>query len=233
MTISEQRGGTPPGELARLTAERLAAAGITVTQDGTGPDLELELHPGPDPRPGDRPGQADAVRWTLAVDDNARARLDFAPAPGGTGDPGRVAGIAAALLTGSHTADGPPDDGPGPATPGDGPGPVGGIMRAAGLDLRRRDFTVRLNAYTDNECLELSCDLSVTAPGDDPNEPATAYIAADGTIQFERSYWAGYAAPEWEPGHRIWLPGPAAPARAIAGTIIAAIAAAQPLEAGR
>jgi hypothetical protein len=106
-------------------------------------------------------------------------------------------------------------------------------MRAAGLDLRRRGFTVQLCAYTDNEALELSADLLVTAPGDDPNEPATAYIAHDGTIQFDRSYWADHATAGRAPRDPGWLPDPAACAAAIAATVTAATAAAQPLETDR
>jgi hypothetical protein len=229
------RGDLAPGELSRLTAECLAAAGIVVTSGGPGPELELELHPGPDPWLGEQAGEADAERWTLAVDDYARARLDYAPAQARAADPHRIAAIAAALLTGTPPADGPPGD-HAPAAGADrsdDDGPGDGIMRTAGLDLRRRGLAVALSAITDDEDLELSCDLRVTAPGDDPHDPATAWIADNGTIQFDRSYWAGHAAEERRPRYRTWLPDPAACAAAIADTVTAAIAAAQPPEADR
>jgi hypothetical protein len=224
-----------PGELARLTAGCLAAAGITVTSDGA--DSELELHPGPDPWPREQAAEADAERWTLAVDDYARARLDYAPAQAQAADPHRIAAIAAALLTGAPPSDGPPDDAPSgdvgrPDDDSTG-GPGDGIMRTAGLDLRRRGLAVALSAHTDDEALELSCDLLVTAPGDDSGDPATVYIADNGTLQFDRSYWADHAAEERTPAYRTWLPDPAACAAAIADTVTAAIAAALPPEADR
>jgi hypothetical protein len=97
------------------------------------------------------PGVADkdvaprrAARWTLSVDNNAQARLRFVPAERDAADPRWIAGIAATLLTGTYTTDGPSDDGPGRsagdrARDGDGDSAGdGGIMRAVGLELRRR-----------------------------------------------------------------------------------------------
>lgn len=209
----------PSADLARLTAACLEAAGYQVRHDG----LSIEISPTPRPGSGKRAPETRAARWTLTVDDAARARLHVVPRAAGTSDPHWIAGIAAALLTGA-----PASGEPGPAVPAARPA---GIKAAAGLELRRRGFQVRLNTYTDDDCLELTADVSATAPGSGGREPdttGTVYIADDGSMLFERSYWRDHAVTEWEPDYRTWLPDPSAPARVIASTITAALAAAQP-----
>lgn len=203
-----------PDELARLTAEYLTAVGITVTRDG----IEFELDPGAAfaPGPGDAAREVGAALWSLGVDEHANARLYFVPAKAGASDPRWIAGIAAALLGGTPAADGQ-EDSPRPSSGG------GGIQCAAGLDLRRRGFTVKLNPYVDDQHLELCADVSATAPGG----TGTVYLTDEGTICFERPYWCDHSATEWEPEYRTWLPDPSAPARAIAETVTAAIAAAR------
>jgi hypothetical protein len=83
--------GPQPGELARLTAVHLTAAGLTATI--------------PDPAAPDDPSRlaidCRAARCALAVSDIADAELHWTPHAGDSAaDPHRVAGLAAALLSG-------------------------------------------------------------------------------------------------------------------------------------
>lgn len=201
-----------PGSLARLTAAFLGEAGMGVQKDG---ELDLIVSPGPGtPAP---EADADADRWTLTVDDNAYARLCFVSREGEATDPARIVNVTAALFSGN----------PVPVTPSAPDGVRGtGLMSTAGLALRRRGFSVRLNSFVDDAFLDLCADLSVTVPAIDERDTGTTYITDDGGIRFERSYWLDHAATEWEPEYRTWLPDPAAPARAIADTITTAIRAA-------
>lgn len=191
MTVTDD---APVPHLARLTADRIAEAGIPVSYDKYG---ILLISPGPG-----------AEDWTLAVGDEADAHLSCSPPATGVSDPHRIADIAAALLTG-NPGTGEPD----PAAP---PVSAIGVKGVVGLDLRARGFRVELNTYVFDSTLELAADISATAPDADPRDPDTAgvaYIADDGSIGYERSFWQ---------------PDPSAAARAIAATITAALRTAHP-----
>lgn len=195
MTVTDD---APAPLLVRLTADRIAEAGIPVSSDKYGillisPESSTESGTG---------------RWTLALDDDAHVHLRFSPPTAGTSDPHRIADIAAALLTGTP--------GTGEPAPGAPPVNVIGIKGVAGLDLRARGFRVELNTYVFDDTLELASDVSATVPGTGSREPdivGIAYIADDGSISYERSFWQ---------------PDPSAAARTIATTVTAAIHTAHP-----
>jgi hypothetical protein len=182
-------------ELARLTADFLAGAGVRVT--------------GPDPGDGGRLaiGHPDARYWLLVTDD-AHAELQS-----DDDDPRHVADVAAALLSAIPSDARHPD-----AISG------GGITfkGIAGMDLKAKGFDVALNVYTDDFYYDVSGDIAVTNPRADAG---TVYINDQGGLTWFRDLWPGHAGTEWEPQFRTWLPDPPAVAREIAATVARAIGA--------
>lgn len=192
-----------PGTLLRLTGEMLEAAGISVAVHCG----ELIISPRPQPRSKKQARENGAAQWTITVGDDAAVQLCFTPYAESTSDPRWVADIAAALLTSTL---------PDPAPPLSGPASVAviGIKGVAGLNLRARGFRVRLNVDADDATLELTSDVAATTADSDDcdaHDAGTVWISDNGSIFYERAYWAGPSA-----------------ARAIADTVTAAVRAAQP-----
>ncbi|MGH3167586.1 MAG: hypothetical protein ACRDN0_17070, partial [Trebonia sp.] len=150
-----EQSGPAPGELMRLTAACLTAAGVTVRHDGE----QAVLNPARRPRSKKRARETGAAWWTLTVEDDAHVRLRVSPWAHETSDPHWLGGIAAALLTGSAVAGA---RGSGSRCSGGSSVPMAGITAATGMELRRRGFWVQLNSYADDETLELTADVSVT-----------------------------------------------------------------------
>ncbi len=188
-----------PGELARLTAARLAAAGFSVT----GPD------------PDDPDGLrlmiwcADGPYW-LVVSDDAQAELQ-----GDHDDPRHAADIAAALLSPA------PSDARHPDAISGGRITFKGIT---GMDLKAKGFNVTLDVYADDYYYDVSADIAATNPHADAG---TVYVNDQGGLTWHRDLWPEHAGTEGEGGQRFrwWLPDPSAVARDIADTITRALRA--------
>ncbi len=208
-----------PGEMKRLTRDYLVSEGVPVKLA----DDQLLVAPAARPRSKRKARETRAARCTLDVADDADVRLIIRPWAAETADGHWLADIAAALLTGSAVT--------GACHPGtEYPAEIG-VKGAAGMDLRDRGFGVRLNAFEDLYCYRVTSDISVTAPGADgrgtPVE-GVVYVADDGTVTWERAYWHQHPVTGQEPDTWSSLPEPSAAARAIAGTVTAAVRAAWP-----
>jgi hypothetical protein len=186
---------TKVSELARLTAARLATAGLKVA--------------GPDP---DDPAGGRLFIWcpegpySLTVNDDAHAELQS-----DHDDPHHAADTAAALLSPD------PSDARHPDAISDGGITFKGI---AGMDLKAKGFTVTLNVYTDDFYYDVSGDIAVTNPSADAG---TVYITDEGGLTWFRDYWDKHADTEQEPQFRTWLPDPPAVARDIADAVSRAL----------
>ena len=211
---------TAPFHLQRLTAARLADAGIPVSHAATdsGPVLAVRF-PAP-PSRGRRARKKRGTRCTVTVDDAANAELNLHPWPGGAADPYWLADIAAALLTGE---------------PGHGHRHPGTQLRnltlkgTAGMDLRQRGFDVTLNVYEDEHYYEVAADISaaVTATADEARQDAgTVFIGDDGILCWKRDRWRQHETGQ-EPS-LTWPADSADVASAVAGAVAAAIRAARP-----
>lgn len=216
---SEALPALAPGELRRLTADRLSAAGIAVQRRG---EEYLVLGRARRPRSRKRERESRWGNWLLSVADEAMATVDFVPWAGADSDPHWLADIAAAFLTG--------EAGTGQRCLDNASVKVIGVMGVCGLDLRQRGFSVDLNTYVSDDCLEVSADISVTAPG---APGATVWVGPGGSMMWERDYWpeCADAGDDWgADGER--LAGASAVAAAIARPVAAAINAARPAKAG-
>ena len=157
--------GTAPKvcELARLTAARLASAGLKIA--------------GPDP---DDPAGYRLFIWraegpySLTVSDHAHAELQS-----DHDNPHHAADVAAALLSAA------PSDARHPDAISDGGITFKGI---AGMDLKAKGFNVALNVYTDDFYYDVSGEIAVTSPAADAG---TVYIADDGALTWFRDYRTG------------------------------------------
>jgi hypothetical protein len=127
-----------PGELLKLVGEYLAEKEIPVRLDSD----QLLIVPAARPRSKKKARETHAARCTLSIDDDATARLHFFPWAAETTDGHWLAGIAAALLTGTA--------GDGQRHPGTASPAVIGVKATAGMDLRHRGFKVELNTCEDD-----------------------------------------------------------------------------------
>ncbi|MGH3247679.1 MAG: hypothetical protein ACRDOI_15930, partial [Trebonia sp.] len=185
------------GELARLTAAHLTAAGLNVT--------------GPDP---DDPAGCRLFIWcpggpySLTVDDDAHAELQS-----DHDDPHRAADTAAALLSPAPSDARHPDAASGSSLT---------FKGTAGMDLKAKGFDVALDVYTDDTYYDVISEIAVTNPR---AGTGTVYITDQGGLTWSRDYWDEHAATAREPRHRTWLPDPPAAPRHIAATITRALSA--------
>lgn len=224
-TVREPDGTVPPapGELTRLTGECLKAGGIRIRRDGD----QLLVAPTARPRSKRKARETRAAQCALFIDDEtATARLDFLPWAAETADGGWLADVASALLTGMT--------GTGPRRPDVNHLAGMGVKGVAGTDLRRRGFLVELNTYEDPDYFEVMSEIAVTVPGrPGPAAGGVVYIADDGIISWEHCYSYRHIVTGDGPGAGSELADPPAMARAIAGTVAAAVRAAWPeLDAG-
>lgn len=207
-----------PGELLKLVGEYLAEKEVPVRLDGD----QLLVAPAARPRSKKQARETRAARCTLSIDDDATARLHFFPWAAETTDGHWLADVAAALLTGTAgTGQRHPDT----ASPA-----VTSVKATAGMDLRHRGFKVELNTYEDDYYLDVASDIAATAPGSRGMTSArgVVYLSDNGTACWERCYWYEHAVTGPGPELRSWLPDPSAVARAVAGTVTAAVRTAWP-----
>jgi hypothetical protein len=206
--------GTSPeaGELARLTAASLTAAGLQVTgpdaADAGGCRLVIRCH---------------GAECALMVSDSADAELLWSPFAAEHADPHRAADLAAALLSGSASV--------GVRRPDAVDGGELTFKGIAGMDLRAGGYAVGLNVYPDDYFYDVTADITVTDPR--AGNTGTVHVTDDGGLNWHRDYRDEYAEPAWEPGSCAWLPDPSIVARAIAGTVALALRVTDAVPAAR
>jgi hypothetical protein len=208
----QQTSGTSlgKGELARLTAASLTAAGLQVVMPDTAdPDgflrLSITCH---------------GAQCALMVTDDA-AELWWTPHAGEAADPHRTADLAAALLSGEAGVRHPDTVGGRDIT-------FKGIV---GMDLRAAGFTVDLNTYPDDYYYDVIAEIAANNPR--TADSGTVYVTDDGGLTWHRDYWEEHAETLWKPHFSTWLPDPPAVARAIAGTVSRALSVSDAMPAAR
>ena len=163
-----------PGELLRLVADELTAAGLAVRpMPGDGKRLLIVC------------AQA---RCSLLVSDCGLAEWECCLLPGWRPDPGQAADLATALLTGR--AGEFPRLGSGYGVPDL---TFKGIV---GLELKARGLDVELEVYEDRAHFDVCSQIVTTSP--DAADPATVQVTDDGCVTWTCDYWDDPATPAWE-----------------------------------
>ncbi|MGD0066381.1 MAG: hypothetical protein ABSB76_23415 [Streptosporangiaceae bacterium] len=194
-------GRTVPGELLRLVADGLAAAGLDVRPpaDADGCRLDIAL-----------PG----ARCTLAVGEGGSAEWEYWPWAADEADPGLTADLATVLLTGRA--------GPQPRL-------GSGYQREnvtskgiVGLELKARGLDVELAVYCDETAFDVLAEIVATVPGQGDGG-GQGCVADDGGLTWTRDYLAEAALSG--PGRC----GEAADPAGIAGLVVEAVTRAMAL----
>ncbi|HEX7659037.1 MAG TPA: hypothetical protein VF444_06105 [Pseudonocardiaceae bacterium] len=168
-TELDQRAEAEPqhGELAHLTAECLAAAGLRLneltTSDPNGIPFVVEYR---------------GARCRLYIADNADVELEWAPLDADVADPLRVADHVAGLLSADPVARDP--------NAGNGSSRIT-FKGAVGRDLEARGFHVQLNIYQDETFFDVTVDIVVTQP--DGDETSRVYVDDDGGFMWVANFW--------------------------------------------
>jgi hypothetical protein len=191
-------GRGSPGELMGLVADGLMAHGFDVRPPEDEGDRGLVIG---------CPGG----RCSVSVGDWGDVEWQWCPA--GLADPGRIADVAAALLTGRT---------PGQARPANGHAldcvTVKGLV---GLELRARGFDVGLAVYEDEEHFDVRAEIVVTSPGS--GDGARVHVTDEGSVTWTRDQWAEATTVVRSPGRCQWITDPAKLAGAVVTTIARAL----------
>jgi hypothetical protein len=75
-------------------------------------------------------------------------------------------------------------------------------LKAAGYD-------AQLNVYTDDQCYDVTAEISATDPRTDAG--AIVYVNDSPGLTWRRDYWHQRARTTWQPRYRTWLPDPRPP----------------------
>jgi hypothetical protein len=153
------------------------------------------------------------ARCLLTVSDCGLAEWGCCPLPGCPPDPGQVADLATALLTGRA--------GVFPRL-GSGYGmPDLTLKGVVGLELKARGLDVELEVYEDRAHFDARSSIVATRPA--AAAPATVQVSDDGSVTWTCDYWDDPATPAWNQGS-VPVPGPAEVAAAVVATMTAALA---------
>jgi hypothetical protein len=156
-----------PGELMATVADGLSSHGFRVALPDSPEGRELTIT--------NVPG---VPYWKLRVGDDGHAEWDYPAPENGEPDPGRIAGIVIAMLTGNAG----PRERPGGARRS----PALTLKGIVGLELRERGFSVLLNAVEDYVDFTVTAEIHVTRTGSDA-VPA-AYVNDNGDITWVNEY---------------------------------------------
>jgi hypothetical protein len=186
-----------PGELLRLVADGLAAAGLQIRPPGR-EDSRLLI-------------ACTWARCTLSVSDRGLVAWECYPLAGRQAAPKQVADLATVLLTG-RAGDFRRRDG-GHGTPGL------TLKGVVGLELKARGLDVELEVHEDREHFEARSLIVATNPA--ATFPATVQVCDDGSVTWSCDYWDDPATAVWNPEGRVSVPGPAEVAAAVVATVTA------------
>jgi hypothetical protein len=190
---------TQPGELVRLLCDGLTASGLEARPlRGDGSRLVITC-----PR----------ARCLLTVSDCGLAEWECCPLPGCPPDPGQVADLATALLTGRAGVF--PRLGCGYGMPDL------TLKGVVGLELKARGLDVELEVYEDRAHFDARSLIVVTSSA--AADPATVQVSDDGCVTWTCDYWDDPATPAWDPDG-VLIPSPAEVAAAVVATVTAALA---------
>jgi len=192
-------GRGSPGELMNLVAKGLVAHEFVVRLPEDEGDRRLTIG---------CPGG----RCTLSVGDWGEVEWQWCPA--GLADPGRIANVAAALLTGQM----PDNPGPGSEHTLD----CVTVKGLVGLELKARGFDVALEVHEDEEHFDVWAEIVVTSPGS--GDGARVHVTDDGSVTWTRDHWAEATTVVRAPGYRRRITNPAKLAGAVVTTITQAMA---------
>jgi hypothetical protein len=194
-----------PGKLMRLVADGLVAKGFDVRLPEPGDGRRLTIG-------------CQGARCALSVTDWGYAEWEYCPQANAEPDPEQIADVAFTLLTdhaGNH--------------PRRGEGyereriTLKGIV---GLELKARGLDVDLEVCEDRHYFDARAEIVVTSPRTGQN--AKARVGDDGSLAWERDYWAEAATVTWEPEYRGRAADPAKVASAIVETITRAMSRIRP-----
>jgi hypothetical protein len=158
-----------PGELLRLVADGLAAAGLDVRPPGDGYRLDIACP---------------AARCTVAVSECGSAEWEYCPWSPKDADPGVTADLATALLTGRS--------GPQPRL-GSGHQRENVTFKGiVGLELKARGLDVELAVYCDETVFDTFAEIVVTVPG--AGDDGQVCVTDDGGLAWTCGYQADPAA---------------------------------------
>lgn len=189
---------TQPGELVGLVFDGLTASGLEAHPLGGDGSRLVITYP--------------HARCVLAVSDCGLVEWECCPLPGCPPDPGQVADLATALLTGR--TDVFPRLGHGYGMPDL------TLKGVVGLELKARGLDAELEVYEDRAHFDARSLIVATCPA--AADPATVQVSDDGCVTWTCDYWDDPATPAWDPGG-VLAPGPAEVAAAVVTTVTAAM----------
>ena len=210
MTTTSLADCAAPGELLRLVADGLAAAGLDVRPpaDADGCRLDIAL-----------PG----ARCTLAVGEDGSAEWECWPWSADDADPDLTADLATALLTGRS--------GPQPRL-GSGHQRENVTFKGiVGLELKARGLDVELAVYCDETAFDTFAEIIATVPGTGDGGGQVC-VADDGGLTWTRDYLAEAAALVSTPGPYDRAADPTHLASSLAEAVTRAVSLLRPAGTG-
>ena len=194
------------GELMRLVAAGLARYGWGPGTAGIQGGRRLPI-------------TVPGARCALTIDDSGLVTWEWRPAAGGTADPGKLAELACALLTGQAGQH---------PLPGEGHGPAVTLKGAVGRELKARGLAVGLELHEDSLFFDVYAGIVASWP--DGGHGEEVRVTDDGRLTWEYDCEVGTGAVlAREPGHASkGTPDPAAVAAGIVLTLAPAMSQALP-----